>query len=134
MVDVVAERLARWHLAQTTGGALARGGVEAGADHYPAMVALHAAFLAAVPLEVALLARPWIAPLGIAMLALVACAMALRYWVIAALGERWTTRVVVRAGRSVGGLGTVPVPAAPELRRGGRVEIVAAAAGSHAPG
>ena len=33
--------------------------------------------------------------LGFPMLGLVASTMALRYWAIAALGRRWTTRVVV---------------------------------------
>lgn len=78
--------------------ALARGAVEAGADHYPAMVGLHAAFLASCVLEVRMLARPWIPLLGVPMLAFVACAMALRYWVIGSLRGRWTTRVVYVPG------------------------------------
>jgi methyltransferase len=62
------------------------------------MVALHAAFLVSCVLEVWLLRRPWIAPLGMPMLGLVACGMALRYWAIASLGDRWTTRVVYVPG------------------------------------
>ena len=77
---------------------LARGAVEAGAGHYPAMVALHAAWLAACPAEVWLLRRPLVPPLAAAMLALLAGAMALRYWVIASLGGRWTTRILVLPG------------------------------------
>lgn len=72
---------------------LARGAVQAGAGHYPWMVALHTLFLAACVAEVWLLERsfhPW---LGLAMLALVLLAMSLRYWVVSTLGERWTTRV-----------------------------------------
>jgi methyltransferase len=61
-------------------------------------VVVHGAFLVSCVLEVRLLPRPWIAPLGFSMLALVACAMAVRYWVIASLGGRWTTRVVYVAG------------------------------------
>jgi methyltransferase len=73
----------------------ARGAVEAGASHYPLMVAVHAALLAGAPAEVLLLDRPFLPWLGWPMLALVAATMALRYWVVATLGERWTTRVLV---------------------------------------
>ncbi len=78
--------------------AFARGGIEAGASHYPAMVALHAAFLASSVTEVWLLRRPWIPSLGVAMIGIVAAAMALRYWVISVLDGRWTTRVVYVPG------------------------------------
>jgi len=77
---------------------LARGAVEAGAGHYPAMVALHAAWLAACTAEVWLLRRPLVPPLAFAMLVLLAAAMALRYWVIRTLGGRWTTRILVLPG------------------------------------
>ncbi|MGE5358839.1 MAG: isoprenylcysteine carboxyl methyltransferase family protein [Bacteroidales bacterium] len=76
----------------------ARGGVELGARDYPAMVATHAAFLAACPLEVWWFGRPWIPALGVPMLCLVAAAFALRYWSIATLGDRWCTRVIVVPG------------------------------------
>ena len=74
---------------------LARGAVEAGAGHYPSMVALHAAWLVAAPAEVWLLDRPFLPWLAFPMLALFALATALRWWVIATLGERWTTRILV---------------------------------------
>lgn len=77
---------------------LARGGFEAGAGHYPWMVALHTAFLFACPLEVWLLDRPFIPLLAAAMLALLLGAVALRWWVIATLGERWTTRILILPG------------------------------------
>ena len=79
---------------------LARGGVEAGAEHYPWMVALHTAFLFAGPLEVWLLDRPFIPGLAAAMLVLLVSAVALRWWVIATLGERWTTRIIFLPGAS----------------------------------
>jgi methyltransferase len=75
-----------------------RGAVEVGSAHYPWMVLVHAAFLIACPLEVFLLDRPWIAPLGATMLVLLAAAMAARYWVIATLGGRWSTRVLCLPG------------------------------------
>jgi methyltransferase len=77
---------------------LARGGVEAGAGHYPWMVALHTAFLIACPLEVWLLDRPFVPGLAAVMLALLVLAVALRWWVIATLGERWTTRILLLPG------------------------------------
>jgi len=73
----------------------ARGAVEAGAGHYPWMVAVHTAFLIACPLEVWLLGRPLIPQLAWTMLGLMVFAAGLRYWVIATLGDRWTTRVLV---------------------------------------
>jgi len=79
---------------------LARGGVETGAGHYPWMVALHTAFLFACPLEVWLLDRPFIPGLAAAMLVLLLGAVALRWWVIATLGERWTTRIIFLPGAS----------------------------------
>lgn len=77
---------------------LARGGIERGAGHYPAMVALHSGFLAACVAEVWLLRRPFVPALGFAMLGVLALSMALRYWAIATLGERWNTRIVLVPG------------------------------------
>lgn len=87
-------RLARRHL----GSLLARGGVEVAPRHYRAMVLLHASFLAACPLEVWGLGRPFRPALAAAMAALLLAAQALRYWAIATLGERWTTRIVCLPG------------------------------------
>ncbi|HOC19685.1 MAG TPA: isoprenylcysteine carboxylmethyltransferase family protein [Vicinamibacterales bacterium] len=78
--------------------ARARGAIEAGRSHYPAMVALHAAFLAACPLEVWLLGRPWLPALGIPMLGLVLAAQGIRYWVVHTLQGRWTTNVLYVPG------------------------------------
>lgn len=74
------------------------GGVESGAGHYPFMVGVHAAFLAAAPCEVFLLHRTFHPALGIPMLALVAMTLLLRGWVMAELRERWCTRVIVLPG------------------------------------
>jgi methyltransferase len=75
----------------------AAGGVEHGRGHYPVMVALHAAWLGGLwaegrGAEAAAPQWPW--------LALLAAAMAARIWTVVALGERWTTRVVVLPGRA----------------------------------
>ena len=77
---------------------LARGAVEAGAGHYRWMVLLHGSFLVAAPLEVWTQNRPFVPVLGGVVLAVVALTMALRYWVIATLDGRWTTRVVCLPG------------------------------------
>jgi methyltransferase len=79
---------------------MARGGFESGAGHYPWMVALHTAFLLCCPLEVWLLDRPFLPALAAAMLALLLGAVGLRWWVIATLGERWTTRILILPGTS----------------------------------
>lgn len=76
----------------------ARGAVEAGAGHYPVMVALHTLFLAACVAEVWGLGRPFVPWLGGPALAVLLLAQALRYWTISTLGDRWTTRVLVPPG------------------------------------
>lgn len=77
---------------------LAAGAVESGRGHYPAMVAFHAAFLLACAAEPVLWPRPWPRAAALAALAVALLAQALRWWAVASLGGRWTTRVVVRPG------------------------------------
>ncbi|HEY8121937.1 MAG TPA: isoprenylcysteine carboxylmethyltransferase family protein [Myxococcota bacterium] len=81
--------------------ALARGGIELGREHLAWMRALHAGFLVACALEVALLQRAFDPRLGLPMLALALAAQALRYWAIATLGPRWNVRVIVVPGEPV---------------------------------
>jgi methyltransferase len=97
---VALERLLELGLsARNARRARARGGVDGESRaFYALMVALHAGFLVAAPLEVVLLERPFRPLLGYPTLALAALAMALRWWAIASLGERWNTRVVVVPG------------------------------------
>lgn len=94
---VLSARHARW--------AFARGGVEAGRGHFPAMVALHTALLVAPLVEVVAADRPFLPWLGWPALALVVAAQALRWWCITTLGRQWNTRVIV-------------VPGAPLVARG----------------
>jgi len=77
---------------------LARGAVEAGRGHYPALVAFHASLLAACAVEPALLPGPWPAVAAWGAAAAVLGAQALRWWVVTTLGGRWTTRVLVLPG------------------------------------
>ena len=87
---VVSQRNLRW--------SRQRGGVEAGAGHYPAMVVLHTGLLAGCLAEVWLADRPFLPGLGWPMLVVVLAAQALRWWCIATLGPQWNTRVVVVPG------------------------------------
>ncbi|MEU8522965.1 isoprenylcysteine carboxyl methyltransferase family protein [Streptomyces sp. NBC_01216] len=86
----VALRNRRW--------SLARGGIESGRGHYPAMVVLHIALLAGCLVEVPLAGRPFLPWLAWPMMALVLAAQALRWWCIRTLGRRWNTRVIVVPG------------------------------------
>ena len=103
---VAAERVAELVVARRNSTwSRARGGIEFGASHYPAMVALHTGLLAGCLLEVLALHRPFLPALGWPMLAVVLAAQGLRWWCIATLGHQWNTRVVVipAAERVTGG-------------------------------
>ena len=87
---VTLQRLAELALSQrNTRRLLARGGYEVAPGHYPFLVTLHAAWLAVL----------WIfgpgPPIEIVPLILFAILQLGRLWVIATLGERWTTRIIV---------------------------------------
>ena len=72
-----------------------RGAVEAGASHYPFMVVLHVAWLATLWL------LAWNVAPNMLLVAAFLALQPLRYWVIATLGDRWTTRVFVIPGASL---------------------------------
>lgn len=81
---------------------LAQGAREHGCGHYPWMVLLHAGWLAGL-WEAALGGPLWthgpgIVPVEPAWLAVLLAMQALRLWVQATLGWRWTTRIVVLDG------------------------------------
>lgn len=96
---VVLERVAELVLSRRHAAwALARGGVEAGAGHYPPMVVLHSALLVGALVEAWVAERPFVPALGWVMLAVVALAQSLRWWCIATLGAQWNTRVIVVPG------------------------------------
>jgi methyltransferase len=97
---VAVERMVEMALsARNARRAFARGGVEAESrGFYLMMVVAHVGFLAAGPLEVLLLDRPFLPPLAIVATWIVVLTMALRYWAILTLGERWNTRVIVIPG------------------------------------
>ena len=76
-----------------------RGAVEVGRSHYPAMVALHVGWLASTLVEAR---RPSAVPPVVRGAALGAFVVVqpLRYWAIASLGDRWSTRVLVPPGEA----------------------------------
>ena len=97
---VTAQRLGELALARrNTRRLLAQGATEMGARHYPLIVGLHAAWLAG------LWFLAWDRPANLLWLVVFLGLQALRVWVIASLGARWTTRIIV-------------LPGAPLVRRG----------------
>jgi len=90
---VTAERLLELVLARTnTRRLLANGAHEHGASHYPLIFAVHAAWLITLW---ALAPGRSIDPFWLALFVLLQLG---RFWVIATLGPRWTTRIIVVPG------------------------------------
>lgn len=71
---------------------LVRGAIEIGASHYPLVVSVHGAWLISL----------WIwgrdQDVNLVALALFAGLQGCRLWIIATLGSRWTTRIIVLPG------------------------------------
>lgn len=78
--------------------AFARGGIETGRRHFPAMVALHTGMLVGALAEVWLLGRPFIPLLGWPMFAIAVLCQVGRIWIIRSLGRQWNTRIIVVPG------------------------------------
>lgn len=99
LVVIAVERLAELVVSQRHSAALLRrGGVEYGRGHFPVMVALHTALLLGCWVEPVALDRVFVPALAYPMMAVVVAANALRWWCVATLGPRWTTRVIVMPG------------------------------------
>lgn len=94
LVLVVIQRLGELiYAARNTRALLARGAVEYGRNHYPLIVALHAAWLVSLAIFV-----PWHTAPNWYWLALFAVLQVARVWVVASLGPHWTTRIIVLPG------------------------------------
>jgi methyltransferase len=90
---VTLQRLAELVLAErNTRRLMARGAVESGAEHYPILVGLHAAWLAG------LWWWGWDRPTDLGWLAVYVALQGLRAWTLISLGDRWTTRIIVLPG------------------------------------
>jgi methyltransferase len=96
LVVVTAQRLAELVIAKrNTADLMARGAVEHGAGHYPAMVLMHAAWLIGL----------WFFAAGLepnlTLAALYLALQAFRVWTLASIGRRWTTRIIVVPGETL---------------------------------
>lgn len=90
---VTLQRLVELAIARrNTARLVARGAVEHGARHYPLMVALHATWL------LSLWWFGWARDAALPLVLLYALLQAGRIWVLATLGPRWTTRILVLPG------------------------------------
>jgi methyltransferase len=93
---VTLQRLAELIYARrNTAQLLAQGAREIAPEHYPYLVALHAAWLGGLW---------WLAadrPIEWFWFAVFAVAQLMRVWVLYSLGRRWTTRIIVLPGASL---------------------------------
>jgi methyltransferase len=90
LLAVTLQRLGElWLSSRNTRRLLAKGAREHSPGHYPLIVAVHAAWL--IALWLLALERP-VDGFWLAMFVLIELA---RIWVLASLGERWTTRIIV---------------------------------------
>ena len=90
---VTAERIAELSLARSnTAALLAKGALEFAPRHYPAIVLMHALWLASLWIFGA---RQMIDPTWLAIFLLL---QVLRVWILITLGSRWTTRIIVLPG------------------------------------
>jgi methyltransferase len=77
---------------RNTRALIARGAYEVAPGHYPLIVLVHAGWLAALW---------WLAPgksVHWPLIAIFALLQAARLWVLATLGPRWTTRIIILPG------------------------------------
>jgi methyltransferase len=94
LIFVTLQRLGELILAGiNTNKLMARGATEIAAGQYPLVVAMHAAWLISL----------WVwgrdQPVDLFALAIFIILQGLRVWVIATLGPRWTTRIIVLPGQ-----------------------------------
>ena len=79
---------------------LAAGAFEAGASHYPFMLALHVSFFLSLIIEVLLLDRT-LSPLFLWFFILFLLVQGLRVWCLASLGQFWNTKIIILPGANV---------------------------------
>jgi len=87
---IILQRLSELFIAKrNTTRLLARGAHEVGAAHYPVIVAMHSAWI------VCLVVFGWDNPVQTGWLAIFIVLQGFRFWILATLGSRWTTRIIV---------------------------------------
>ena len=90
---VTLERLAElWLARRNTKTLMSNGAVEVAPGHYPLIVMLHALWLAGLWL------LGWGKSLDTVWVMIFILLQVLRVWVLATLGPRWTTRIIVQPG------------------------------------
>ena len=93
---ITAQRLAELIWARrNTRALLAKGAYEVAPEHYPLIVAVHAAWLAGLWIVA------WNAPVNLFWLAVFAVLQCLRLWILWTLGGRWTTRILIVPGETL---------------------------------
>ena len=93
---VTLQRLIELRIAKVNTTRLKRhGAVEIAAPHYLLIVALHAAWLALIWLTA------FDEPIDLVLLAVFVAVQGLRFWTLASLGRRWTTRIIVKRGETL---------------------------------
>ena len=78
-----------WYAQRNTAALLARGGIEAGRNHYYLIVLLHLGWLLTIAIAAprpASIVWPWLAFFAVLQVA--------RIWIVASLGPFWTTRII----------------------------------------
>ena len=93
LAAVTAERIAElWWARRNTTNLLAEGAREFAPGHYPAIVLLHALWLAGLWIF------GWAQPLSLAWAPVFLALQAARVWILMTMGRRWTTRIIVLPG------------------------------------
>jgi methyltransferase len=93
LAAVTAERLGElWLDRRNTASLLANGAHEVAPGHYKMIILLHTVWLAGLWL------LGWARPLVLVWLVILLALQGVRAWVLATLGRRWTTRIIVLPG------------------------------------
>jgi isoprenylcysteine carboxyl methyltransferase (ICMT) family protein YpbQ len=96
LAAVTLERLGElWLARRNTRRLLAKGASEVAGEHYPLIVLLHGLWL------VGLWMLAWDEQVSLAWLSVFALLQILRFWTLATLGRRWTTRIIVFPGEQL---------------------------------
>ena len=89
---LIAKRNEKWMRSQ--------GAFEAGAAHYPIMVAMHATFFISLLLEVVVFERA-LSPFWTVLLGIFLLTQAARIWCLISLGKFWNTKIIILPGATV---------------------------------
>lgn len=95
LVIVIMQRLVELFIAKRNEKWMkSQGAFEAGASHYPYMVAMHVLFFISLIMEVIVLDRD-LSPIWPLFLAIFLLAQVLRVWCLSSLGKYWNTKIIV---------------------------------------